>query len=86
MKETPEDYDLILPFEKEILRLSGVMSKQGHSETSASIAIPALCNTTRKLLLFESVVPINLKKEDEWYEYESGKFQHKRCSELFRDG
>jgi hypothetical protein len=90
MKDEACEWDLILPFEQEILALSDKMGEQGHSGMSASMAIPALCNAIKKLLLFEPIVPItNISDRDgynEWVDCGEGNVrfaQSKRCSGLF---
>jgi hypothetical protein len=85
LKKYPEGYEYLLPLEKEILRMSEKISRYGFSGAAAGIAIPGICASIRKLLLFEPVAPV---EDDEWgevFDTHDNTCQNKRCGGLFKD-
>lgn len=64
-----------------IIQLLETFSEQGHSGSSA----PYVLRQFGKLASFEPLSPLT-GEDSEWIEVAPGKFQNKRCSEVFKDG
>lgn len=63
-----------------VLDLLEVLSKQGHSGTTA----PYTVDMFEKLASFEPLTPLT-GADDEWDKVDDGLFQNKRCSHVFAD-
>lgn len=66
--------------EEGILKIIEIFSEQGHSGFSAAYAIPIII----ALLKHEPITPLT-GADDEWFEFEPGKFQNKRWGVIFKD-
>ena len=78
--DLPED-DMQTWVVENLLELLKIFSEQGHSGSSA----PYVLNLFNILARFGTIAPLT-GKDDEWVEVMDGKFQNKRCSEVFKDG
>jgi hypothetical protein len=86
MRQKPEQYDVILPYEGGFLEIARIASEQGYSGAAAGLAIPVVCNTLKRVLLFHTSVPIIPSEEEYWVEaWPPNHYQHKRCGGLFKE-
>ena len=65
---------------KHLLQMAEAFADEGHSGCTAMYAIRCL----ERLLRFLPLTEIEDKPED-WAEVSDGLFQHKRCSQIFKD-
>jgi len=77
LHEPDSDYGGMLY--KAVLELIEVFSRQGHSGASASITIELF----KRLASYKPLTPLEDKPED-WIEVAEGLYQHRRCSEIFK--
>lgn len=79
-EEGPEAYRMQLVFNNTILDVIRAFANGEHSGFTASIAIQYI----DRLLKYQPLTELSLS-DDEWSEYEPGKFQNKRCCSVFKD-
>lgn len=87
-KTTPDA--LIIEFTPQILALCEAFGKSGQSGGSAPYVASAISEAVKKLLMFETIVPLT-GDDEEWVEIGSTNdgepmFQNKRDGRVFKDG
>jgi hypothetical protein len=78
-----EDRPLVEEFIPEMLLLIDKFGNSGQSGGSAPYTANAICNTLRKLMLFEPISPIS-GIDEEWMEVSNEVYQNKRCGSIFK--
>lgn len=64
-----------------VIELIQIFSRQGHSGLSANIVTGIFTKPAK----FEPITPLT-GEDEEWFEYNDGQFQNKRCSHVFKRG